>query len=107
REPFARLHAVQSQQADKPQHDSRATSQAGDGPAKRHIEDLLAGMDLVHCSSKPSMVELRGLEPLTPTLPAPSMGAPPSRSGAAESQGVPRCSRRSAPLATRSPTRSA
>ena len=80
REPFARLHAIQGnrppEHSDKPdpgtqtdqgQDCLRAGPPQRDGPAtRRRIEDLLAGMDLVHCSSKPPRVELRGFEPLTP-----------------------------------------
>ena len=70
RDPFARLHSIQSgEQAQRAQHDSRAVSQTGDGPAGRPIEDLLAGMGLVHCSSKPSMVEHIGFEPMTSSMP--------------------------------------
>jgi len=76
---FAGLHAIQGNrqldhsdkphprtQADQPQDASRAVPHHGDGPAARHtVEDLLTGMGLVHCSSKPPGVELRGIEPLT------------------------------------------
>ena len=50
--------------------DSRAaTPDQDDGPALSPVEVLLGGIDLAPCSSKPSLVEPRGLEPLTPTLP--------------------------------------
>jgi site-specific DNA recombinase len=76
-EPFARLHAVQeahqATDGDKPdpgacsatQKGRRTAPHSGDGPSAL-LEGLLAGMDQVHCSSKPPRVELRGLEPLTP-----------------------------------------
>ncbi len=80
-EPFARLHALQRArqlaQADKPdpgttppKDANRAVSTKGDGPVSLDgVEVLLAGIDLAPCSSKTPRVELRGLEPLTPTLP--------------------------------------
>jgi hypothetical protein len=47
------------------------------------INDLLADMDFVHCSSKPPGVELTGFEPVTPALPvrcATSCATAPKRS---------------------------
>jgi site-specific DNA recombinase len=81
REPFAALHAAQAaqrpQEDDKPDpatgtaaalgtHDTRTAPGSGDSPrVMNDVEALLAGMDFVQCSSKPSSVELRGIEPLT------------------------------------------
>lgn len=78
KEPFARLHAAQSSREhspdDKPdpgattspQNASRAASMNGGGPASPYgVEVLLADMDLVHCSSKPSRVGDTGVEPVT------------------------------------------
>jgi site-specific DNA recombinase len=79
REPFAHLHAIQAarqgnehpppepENRDTGSHNSsRAAPQPRNGPtALSGFDALLAGMDLVHCSIKPSGVELRGIEPLT------------------------------------------
>jgi site-specific DNA recombinase len=71
KEPFARLHAVQvaTQRTTEAQDASRAVLRTEDGPAVDTIEVLLGGIDSAPCSSKPSMVELRGFEPLTPSMP--------------------------------------
>ncbi|MFD5089122.1 recombinase family protein [Amycolatopsis thailandensis] len=83
REPFAQLHAVQSdwQTTDvtvpeprtdtQPRNAKRAASQKGGGPvATNGLQVLLRGVVSAPCSSKTPRVELRGLEPLTPSLPA-------------------------------------
>jgi len=68
-EPFARLHVVheahQATDGDKPdpgagsvtQEGRRTVSDPGDGPSAL-LEGLLAGMDQVHCSSKPPRVDV-------------------------------------------------
>ncbi len=75
REPFSRLHAIQHARrtnqpapADpnaQPPETSNATPSQGSGG----VDVLLHGITLGPCSSKTPKVELRGLEPLTPTLP--------------------------------------
>ncbi|GHF79857.1 hypothetical protein GCM10017566_62590 [Amycolatopsis bartoniae] len=82
REPFAQLHAVQSdwQSTDvtlpeprtdtRPRHANRATSRKGGSPvATDGVQVLLGSVVSVPCSGKTPKVELRGLEPLTPSLP--------------------------------------
>jgi site-specific DNA recombinase len=72
--PFSQLHALQdASQAAKHNQDStdhqdadRAAPREGNGPSVSYnLEDLLRGVALAPCSSKPSVVELRGIEPLT------------------------------------------
>jgi site-specific DNA recombinase len=78
REPFAQLHAVQSdwQTTDvtvpeprtdtRPRNAKRAASQKGGGPvATNGLQVLLRGVVSAPCSSKTPRVELRGIEPLT------------------------------------------
>ncbi len=82
-EPFRALHAAHTAHrallADKPdpgrpaarqgaQKARRATSRIGGGSSVVLLGGLL-GMDQVHASSKPPRVELRGFEPLTPSMP--------------------------------------
>ena len=80
-EPFGRLHAIQAarrDQSDKPdpgtpatysRNASRAALRTESGPASTYgVEVLLGGIDLAPCSNKPSRVELRGFEPLTPSM---------------------------------------
>ena len=85
-EPFARVEAAhrahgpnrsghsdkpdpgRSQTAPAPGATRRAVSPPGGGSSIRNIvQDLLT--DFVGCSRKPRQVELRGLEPLTPSMP--------------------------------------
>jgi hypothetical protein len=88
-EPFAELLTVQRTQnliasglkdPDKIRDHARQISNENTGENERatqtggslnfqKVEALLDGMNLVHVSSKSSMVELRGLEPLTPCMP--------------------------------------
>ena len=85
KEPFARLHAAHSArrrvQSDKP---DPGIAKGGGPVSLGGFEVLLGGIDSAPCSSKPSRVELRGLEPLTPTLPvwcATSCATAPCRPG--------------------------
>ena len=89
REPFAELHVAQHSQqlaalatsegdggrksavTDLRQHPTeriKATQEMGGLDVVMTSEGLLKGMDLVHCLSKPSMVELRGIEPRTSSM---------------------------------------
>ena len=82
KQPFAHLHRVQASrhlvQSDKPdpgapvtqfQNASRAVSHTGDGPAAiQPLEALLQGIDLATGSNKPPKVEMRGFEPLAPSM---------------------------------------
>ncbi len=88
-EPFAELHTVQRIQnliatgikdPDKIRQHAQAIHAENTGENEKatrtggslnfqKVEALLEGMNLVHVSSKASMVELRGLEPLTPCMP--------------------------------------
>ncbi len=90
REPLAELHAAQrahqlagspgvrddeiresAQRAlllHAPQRTKATQSTLGGLGASVTVEGIIAGMDLVPCSSKPSMVELRGIEPRTSSM---------------------------------------
>ena len=80
REPFAQLHTVQRQMVrvntttaetavTRHHKNTRAIPHDGDGPCvSSGIESLISGIGRVQGSSKPSMVELRGIEPLTPSM---------------------------------------
>ncbi|GAB3473743.1 hypothetical protein GCM10027521_00870 [Amycolatopsis cihanbeyliensis] len=77
-EPFGQLHAIQQAQlptqhpaptAPEPRDSKKATRQAGGPPSPSGVTVLLQGIQSGTCSSSTSMVELRGLEPLTPSLP--------------------------------------
>jgi site-specific DNA recombinase len=69
-QPFGQLHALQeaSQVAERDQSPSNAKRAVpeGNGPyVSYNLEELLKGISLGPCSSSPSMVELRGIEPRT------------------------------------------
>ncbi|GLZ30822.1 recombinase [Lentzea sp. NBRC 105346] len=72
REPFGELHAIQRQRgaATTPQlTNDKATRNAGGPCSPSGVAVLLRGLHSGTCSSKTPRVELRGLEPLTLTLP--------------------------------------
>jgi site-specific DNA recombinase len=72
REPFGELHAIQDQRAGATSAaatNKRTTRDAGGPCTPSGVAVLLRGLHSGTCSSKTPKVELRGFEPLTPTLP--------------------------------------
>ncbi|GAB2960534.1 hypothetical protein LWP59_05540 [Amycolatopsis acidiphila] len=73
-QPFDRLHAIQhsrygsTYEPSAPSNTTKASLEAGP-TSINGVEVLLQGIDLAPVSSKTPDVELRGLEPLTPSLP--------------------------------------
>ena len=73
-EPFGLLHAIQGDQAKAAATsplptNKKATRNAGGPCSPSGVAVLLRGLHSGTCSSKTSKVELRGFEPLTPSLP--------------------------------------